>query len=93
MIFASLNQLDFKVTSRRDDLLSLCYFLIYLFNAGKLPGINMNSKLDRNESFKQARSAKQAYKLSDICSGRTKSLEPFFREVFQLRFAADPNYD
>lgn len=32
MIFASLNQLDFKVTSRRDDLLSLCYFLIYLFN-------------------------------------------------------------
>jgi len=31
MIFATVNQFDFKVTSRRDDLQSLCYLLIYLF--------------------------------------------------------------
>ena len=32
MIFASRNQLDFKTTSRRDDLMSLCYLVVYLFN-------------------------------------------------------------
>ena len=34
-LFCSPNQLDFKATSRRDDMISLCYLLIYLFN-GKL---------------------------------------------------------
>jgi len=51
MIFASINQLDFKMTSRRDDLVSLCYFFIFLLNNGKLPGINMLSPYNRNESF------------------------------------------
>ena len=30
--FASLNQLGFFCTSRRDDLISLCYLLVYLLN-------------------------------------------------------------
>ena len=34
--FASSNQLRFQRTSRRDDLMSLCYLLVYLFNDGKL---------------------------------------------------------
>ena len=32
LLFASVNQFEFKSTSRRDDLISLCYFLVYLFN-------------------------------------------------------------
>ena len=51
MIFASLNQLNFKITSRRDDIISLCYLLIYMLNNGCLPGIDIHTKLDRNESF------------------------------------------
>jgi serine/threonine protein kinase len=34
MIFGSLNQLNFMTTSRRDDLISLCYMVIYMLNKG-----------------------------------------------------------
>jgi hypothetical protein len=34
MIFGSLNQLNFMTTSRRDDLISLCYMMIYMLNNG-----------------------------------------------------------
>ena len=32
MIFSSLNQMKFKKTSRRDDLISLFYMMIYCLN-------------------------------------------------------------
>ena len=70
------------MTSRRDDLLSLSYFLIYLLNMGSLPGIDMHSKLDRNESFKKARKAKIGYNLTSLCKGRSKSLDKFVTECF-----------
>lgn len=55
MIFASLNQLKFYNTTRRDDLQSLCYMLIYLVNQGQITGIDLDQHLDRNESFKLTR--------------------------------------
>ena len=41
LIFGSLNQLYFNLTSRRDDLISLCYLLIYMLNRGNIPGIEV----------------------------------------------------
>lgn len=37
MLFASLNQLNFKNTSRLDDIISLVHLLFYLFNRNELP--------------------------------------------------------
>ena len=37
LMFASEYALEFKRPSRRDDLLSLCYILIYLLNGMELP--------------------------------------------------------
>ena len=37
LLFASLHQLNFKKTSRKDDLTSLSYLLLYLFNKNELP--------------------------------------------------------
>ena len=34
MMFCSIHQMNFKTTSRRDDLISLCYLLSYLLNGG-----------------------------------------------------------
>ena len=52
MIFASLNQLNFNNTSRKDDIISTCYLLIYMLNRGNLPGIDISKKLDTIQSFK-----------------------------------------
>ena len=37
MLFSSLNQLQFRSTSRRDDLQSLSYLMIYLLNDLSFP--------------------------------------------------------
>ena len=49
--FASLNQMKFHSTSRRDDLISLFYFLVYLLKQGSLPGIDLNENTDVNEFY------------------------------------------
>jgi serine/threonine protein kinase len=55
MIFASRNQLQFYATSRRDDLISLCYVLIYLLNEGSLLTIFADStNCDPRQAFKIA---------------------------------------
>ena len=40
MMFASIDQMDFKETSRRDDLASLAYMMLYLMNEQNLPGLD-----------------------------------------------------
>ena len=95
MIFSSTNQLQFYSTSRRDDLISLCYLLIYLVRRGELPKIDIYSKVERNESFRRIRDAKLSYKLKDLCNEAdgTAELEEFVREVFGYRFKDEPKYD
>ena len=51
IMFASLSQLDFNITSRRDDLISLCYMVVYILNKGTIPGINMNLKEDTDDIY------------------------------------------
>ena len=92
MIFASLNQLNFKVTSRRDDLISLCYLLIYMLNRANLPGIDLTRRYDRNQSFKQARTAKLGYTLDSLCDGKAASMKDIVQEVFTLGFQEQPKY-
>lgn len=41
MVFSSVNQLEFMTTSRRDDLISLCYLLVFLINEGNIPDIDI----------------------------------------------------
>jgi serine/threonine protein kinase len=37
LLFASINSLEFNMPSRKDDLLSLCYFIIFLLNGACFP--------------------------------------------------------
>jgi serine/threonine protein kinase len=39
ILFCSLDQMEFKVTSRKDDLISLIYMLLFILNDFALPGI------------------------------------------------------
>jgi hypothetical protein len=37
IMFSSLNQMNFEQPTRKDDLDSLCYLLLYLLNDSKFP--------------------------------------------------------
>ena len=47
--FSSVHQLQFEATSRRDDLISLFYLLIYLLQSEKMPGYLSKKNYDSNE--------------------------------------------
>jgi hypothetical protein len=74
------------MTSRRDDLISLCYLLIYILNEGSLKGIDLSQNLSRNESFNLVKKAKMKTSVSDFCCDNAKSLINFVDYVFKLEF-------
>lgn len=49
MVFASLNQLKFYTTSRRDDMISLFYLLVFMIRGGSMPGFKIDNKVDKNQ--------------------------------------------
>lgn len=49
--FASSDQMEFKLTSRRDDLVSLCYLLFYVINGFSLPGNIIEFNQNKSEYF------------------------------------------
>jgi serine/threonine protein kinase len=42
LLFASLDQLNFKMTTRRDDMISLAYLFMFLFNGNDMPCLPSN---------------------------------------------------
>ena len=92
--FASLNQMKFFSTSRRDDLISLFYFLTYLLKEGNLPGVDLNDQsADVNDQFKRIFEAKKNQSSKDLCFGNSKDLYKYKKEVFSYRFVDTPNYE
>lgn len=93
MVFASLNQLKFYTTSRRDDLISLFYLLVFMFKGGEMPGFDIHDKKNKSKQFNTIRNVKMSQKLSDLCFDNTKKLSKFMREIFSYRFKDTPRYD
>ena len=93
LVFSSLNQLKFQSTSRRDDLISLFYLMVYLFKQGQMPGINLAEGYDQTELFKTLFQVRQTQTSKELCFGNTQGLKEFKREVFSYHFADEPNYD
>lgn len=94
MVFSSINQLQFMTTSRRDDLISLCYLLVFCINQGKLPNIEVYEAGEKNDDFKKIREAKLKHNLADLCNEKygTLDLADFITECFSYRFKDKPNY-
>ena len=51
IVFSTVDQLNFKSTSRRDDLISLLYILVYLLQQGNVPAFQMSNNVDLNYEF------------------------------------------
>ena len=88
--YSSLNALEGKSQSRRDDLESLGYVLIYLC-LGKLPwqGKISNSKEDKYYKIKEI---KKNITPAKLCEALPKQFETYMKYVKNLKYEENPNY-
>ena len=89
--YASVNALSGYEQSRRDDLESIGYIIMY-FLRGNLPwqGLKVNKKEDR---YKKICEIKKEYTSEKLCKGFPKELEIFMDYIKQLDFTEVPDYD
>ena len=66
--------------------------MVYMFNGGELPGIDLGAKLTLKESFRQAVSAKKSYTVDNLCVDGAKCLKQFAKQVLLLRYKDKPDY-
>jgi len=88
--FASVNALKFKEQSRRDDLESICYMIIYLMK-GSLPWqkIKVNNK---KESYMKMGFYKKNIKPEKLCENLPREMIDFVNYVKKLQFEEEPDY-
>lgn len=77
--------------SRRDDLESLGYVLIY-FLQGRLPwqGVKAENKKDK---YMRIFETKQSVSVQELCSGLPLEFQDYLVYCRGLRYAEDPDYD
>ena len=88
IIFGSVNNLIGFELSRRDDLQSLSYMLIYLIK-GELPWDNINSQ----EKIKVILDMKKNIKNEKLTLGLPNEIKLFIDYTSKLKFEEEPNYN
>ena len=91
LALSSVNPMEFKSVSRRDDLISLTYLLILMNEKGRS---FLNVIEDANKShFELIRNSKRTLSPDQMCFSK-KSIEflPFVKAVHSLKFDEEPNY-
>ena len=89
--YASINALSGYEQSRRDDLESIGYIIMY-FIRGSLPwqGLKINKKDDR---YKKICEKKKSTSAKDLCSGFPSEFEKFVAYTRNLEFTEVPDYN
>ena len=77
--------------SRRDDLESLGYMLIY-FCKGELPWMNVKAK-NKAGKYKKIMEKKIEMKPEILCEGLVDEFRQYFKYVRELQFTEEPNYN
>ena len=89
--YASINSMKGFEQSRRDDLESLGYVLIYLLK-GYLPWMGLKAK-NKDERFEKILNIKIEISLSSLCKSCPVEFENYLNYVRQLKFDEEPNYE
>lgn len=89
--YASINSHKGLELSRRDDLESIGYMLIY-FMKGILPWQGISEK-DRNLKYKLIGEKKQSVEILDLCKGLPKIFYDYMNYVKNLEFKERPDYN
>lgn len=81
-----------KAQSRRDDMESIGYVLIY-FLKGKLPWQGFKTGGNVKEKYRKIRDAKMKIPLRSLCDGLPHEFESYMAYVKGLKFADTPDYE
>ncbi len=89
--YASINALSGCEQSRRDDLESIAYILLY-FLRGNLPwqGLKVNNKEER---YRKICEKKKSTSSKELCEGFPREFETFVNYVKNLEFTEVPDYN
>ena len=93
--FISLDRLNFWYPSRKDDLMSLCYMLLYLMCHKNLPMLEIpgNIKTNDEKKMKFIKTYKENFSLARMCqSQRCHDLSYFCMNVTNMRYDTKPDY-
>jgi serine/threonine protein kinase len=74
IMFGSPNQMEFVTTSRRDDLISLLYLLVFLINGGNLLDVDLSNDIDRNQAFLEMKKLKLKSSILELCKDQAECL-------------------
>ena len=91
--FTSLKQDLMCESSRRDDMESLGYILLYFLKGGKLPWHNKSVKGGRTRDDSPVHKIKALYDLQVLCSGFPEELKTYIEYCRKLGFTEEPDYD
>lgn len=99
--YCSKNAHDGIELSRRDDMESLGYMLIYLIK-GSLPWQKINGNdngigndkdnINRHEKYKLIGEKKKSTKIKDLCDGLPMCFNKYFEHILSLTFTQKPDY-
>lgn len=89
MAFCSKNAMNFETQSRRDDLISLNYILLYL-HQGKYEILR---NLKNEGQFDQLKQRKNESTPESLCGDTSKIFLPFTRQIMSMGFYQEPNYN
>jgi serine/threonine protein kinase len=89
--YASINTHKGLEQSRRDDLESLGYVLIY-FLQGSLPWQGLKA-VNKNDKYGRIFEKKYSTSLQDLCQGLPHEFISYFQLVRNLKFEEPPDYD
>ena len=90
--YSSANAQRGNQLSRRDDLESLGYTILY-FMKGGLPWMNLNQNINEKEAYIKIYSMKKFMPVERLCKGAPSEMQDYFRYIRQLKFKEEPNYD
>jgi serine/threonine protein kinase len=91
VLFCSANSMRLRTLSRRDDLISLAYNMIYLVTGNLSYLLNRNT--ERYKDFNYMRKAKEDATPETLCIYNAKPLLMFVNSVFAIQFQERPDYD
>ena len=90
--YCSINALRGTEQSRRDDLESAGYVLIYLAKRGYLPWMGLNIH-DKDEKFRKVYQIKKETKEEVLCQSLPNEFCQYIKYVKKLNFEEEPNYN